>query len=95
MEEKYEPKLQTGGTGGDGPGGKTRIGSNTPGDSGGSKRVHNDSNLTVKELARKMHISETEIIKYLFYERSSRTINQIVELDLARQTALAMGYDLI
>jgi hypothetical protein len=96
VEDKFEPKLQTESSGGNGSGGKTRIGAKTPGDSGGSKRVHIDRSLTVKELARKMCISDVTVMKHLFIEHSApRTVNQIVELDLARQTALALGYELI
>jgi hypothetical protein len=95
MENTPEPKLQTETSGGDGSGGKTRIGAGTPGDSGGPKRVHLDGPLTVKELAQKMHINETKIVQHLFKLREPRTVNQIVELDLAQQTALAMGYELV
>lgn len=51
--------------------------------------------LTVKELAGKMHISEAAIIKNLFEHRVPRTLNQIVEVELARSIAVGMGYELI
>ena len=94
MEDKFEPNLQGHDNNGGGRGGKTRIGSETPGDSGGSKRVRIDGELTVKELGE-MHISEAAIIKNLFEHRVPRTLNQIVEVELARSIAVGMGYELI
>lgn len=52
------------------------------------------SDLTVKELAEKMAVSETEVIKRLFMKGYMRTVNQMVELELARDLALEMGYEL-
>lgn len=49
--------------------------------------------LTVKELAEKMNISETEIIKRLFMKGFMRTVNQLVELELARDLATEMEYE--
>lgn len=50
--------------------------------------------LTVKELAEKMGQPETEIIKRLFMKGVMRTVNQIVETELAKELALEMGYEL-
>jgi translation initiation factor IF-2 len=50
--------------------------------------------LTVQELAEKMATSETEIIKRLFIKGHMRTVNQLVELELARDLAIEMGYEL-
>jgi len=94
-KDEFKPKLQTESSGGNGPGGKTRIGANTPSESGGPKRVQFDKCLTVKELASKMSLSETTIIKVLFHLGVPRTVNQIVELPLARQTAHVLGYEII
>lgn len=50
--------------------------------------------ITVKELAEKMQVGESEVIKRLMMKGFMRTINQIVELELARELAVEMGYDL-
>lgn len=50
--------------------------------------------ITVKELADKMSVGENEIIKRLMMKGFMRTINQIVELELARELAVEMGYEL-
>ncbi len=50
--------------------------------------------ITVKELADKMQVGESEIIKRLMMKGFMRTINQTVELELARELAVEMGYDL-
>ncbi|MBY0358413.1 MAG: translation initiation factor IF-2 [Candidatus Obscuribacterales bacterium] len=52
------------------------------------------TDLTVLELAEKMAVSETEIIKRLFMKGFMRTVNQMVELELARDLAIEMGYEL-
>lgn len=52
------------------------------------------SALTVKELAERMAVSETDVIKRLFMKGFMRTVNQVVELELARDLALEMGYEL-
>ncbi len=50
--------------------------------------------LTVKELSERMATSETEIIKRLFIKGFMRTVNQLVELELARDLAQEMGYEI-
>lgn len=50
--------------------------------------------LSVKELSEVMSVSETEIIKRLFIKGFMRTVNQMVELELARDLAVEMGYEL-
>ncbi|HEY9714308.1 MAG TPA: translation initiation factor IF-2, partial [Chroococcales cyanobacterium] len=50
--------------------------------------------LSVKELAEKMNIQETEIIKRLLERGILRTVNQLVELDLARDLAGSMDYEI-
>jgi translation initiation factor IF-2 len=50
--------------------------------------------LTVKELSEKMAQPETEIIKRLFMKGIMRTVNQLVEPELARELATEMGYEL-
>jgi Translation initiation factor IF-2, N-terminal region len=93
VEDKSEPKLNAGSSGGDGPRGKTRVGTNMPGDSGGPKQIRIDTCLTVEELASKMGLPETTLIRQLFEDfGAARTVHQIVELDLALQIAIALGY---
>ena len=58
------------------------------------KEIALTSSITVKELAEKMSVSETEIIKRLMMKGFMRTINQQVELELARELAVEMGYEL-
>ncbi len=53
------------------------------------------ANLTVQELAEKMNISETEIIKNLFMKGHMRTVNQMVELELAKELAREMEYEIL
>jgi len=72
----YKDESQTEYSGGNRSGGKTRIGANTPGDSGGSKRFHIDRSLIVKELAQKMCISDVTIIEHLFVD-SARLVPSI------------------
>jgi len=91
MDENSEPKTQTENSGGDGPRGKTRIGASMPGD--GSKKVQIDQELTVKQLARKLRVSEVHVIKHLFKKSICRTVNQIVELNTARDVAFEMGFE--
>ena len=92
-EDKFEPKLQTENAGGGGSGGKTRIGANTPDDN--SKRVCIDNNLTVKELAQKLGVSDIVVIKQLFMRGILRTVNQIVEIECARSLAIDMCYEVV
>ena len=58
------------------------------------KEIALTSSITVKELAEKMQVTETDIIKRLMVKGFMRTINQMVELELARELATEMGYDL-
>jgi translation initiation factor IF-2 len=51
--------------------------------------------LSVKDLADKMAVSETEIIKRLFMKGFMRTVNQLVELELARDVAIEMEYEVL
>lgn len=51
--------------------------------------------LTVKELAERMLVSETEVIKRLFMKGFMRTVNQMVELELARDLAIEMEYEVL
>lgn len=80
-------------SGGDGPGGKTRIGDATP--EGERRRVVLTKNLTVKELAEKMVIKDTEVIRGLFLMGHMRVVHQIVELNLAKQLATNLGFEVI
>lgn len=52
-------------------------------------------NLTVKELAEKMNVADTEVIKRLFMKGTMRTVNQLVEVDLARELASEMEYEVL
>ncbi len=58
------------------------------------KEIALTSSITVKELAEKMQVTETDIIKRLMVKGFMRTINQMVELELARELAAEMGYEL-
>jgi len=51
--------------------------------------------LTVKELADKMNVPDTEVIKRLFMKNHMRTVNQLVELELARELAQEMEYEVL
>ncbi len=51
--------------------------------------------LTVQELAERMSVSESEIIKRLFIKGFMRTVNQVVELELARELAVEMEYEVL
>ncbi len=53
------------------------------------------NSLTVQELAEKMSVSETEIIKRLFMKGIMRTVNQLVELEVAKELATEMEYELV
>lgn len=52
-------------------------------------------NLTVKELAEKMNVADTEVIKRLFMKGTMRTVNQLVEVELARELASEMEYEVL
>jgi translation initiation factor IF-2 len=49
--------------------------------------------LTVKELAEKMKVKETEIIKRLFLKGIMATINQTIEKETAEMIAVELGYE--
>jgi translation initiation factor IF-2 len=53
------------------------------------------SALSVKELADKMSVPDTEVIKRLFMKGHMRNINQLVELELARALATEMEYEVL
>jgi hypothetical protein len=58
------------------------------------KRVNINRDLTVKELAKVLAVRETVVIKHLFYNMElMRTVNQIVELGVARQVAEELGFE--
>jgi translation initiation factor IF-2 len=50
--------------------------------------------LTVTDLAQRMNVPETEIIKRLFMKGFMRTVNQLVELELAKELAVEMEYEI-
>jgi translation initiation factor IF-2 len=53
------------------------------------------TNLTVQELAAKMTVPETEVIKRLFMKGIARTVNMMVELEIARDLAVEMEYEVL
>jgi len=53
------------------------------------------TSLTVQELAEKMNVSETEVIKRLFMRGIPRTVNQLVEYEWARDLAIEMEYEIL
>jgi translation initiation factor IF-2 len=53
------------------------------------------TNLTVQELAAKMTVQETEVIKRLFMKGIARTVNMMVELEIARDLAVEMEYEVL
>jgi translation initiation factor IF-2 len=53
------------------------------------------NSLTVKELAEKMNVADTEVIKRLFMRGFPRTVNQTVEYELAKDLALEMEYEVL
>lgn len=80
-------------SGGDGPGGNTRVGGATPEDD--TPQVVLTKNLTVKELAEKLAIKDTDVIKGLFLMGHMRLVHQIVELKFAKQLATNLGFEVI
>ncbi len=52
-------------------------------------------NLTVQELAEAMKLPVTEIIKHLFTKGIMRTVNQMVELELAKEMATELEYEIL
>ncbi|MBS2001809.1 MAG: translation initiation factor IF-2 [Candidatus Obscuribacterales bacterium] len=53
------------------------------------------NSLTVKELAEKMNVPDTEVIKRLFMRGFPRTVNQTVEYELAKDLAIEMEYEVL
>ena len=53
------------------------------------------NSLTVQDLASRMGVAETEVIKRLFMKGVMRTVNQMVELELARELAVEMEYEVL
>jgi len=53
-----------------------------------------NSSLTVQELAQKLAISETDIIRNLFLKGTAVTINQALDVDTAKALAVELGYEL-
>jgi translation initiation factor IF-2 len=51
--------------------------------------------LTVSELAELMGVPDTEVIKRLFMKGFMRTVNQLVELELAKELAVEMEYEVL
>jgi translation initiation factor IF-2 len=53
------------------------------------------SSMAVSELATKMGVADTEIIKRLMTKSIMRTVNQLVELELAKELAAEMEYEVL
>ncbi|CAN5476580.1 translation initiation factor IF-2 [soil metagenome] len=53
------------------------------------------TNVTVQELAAKMGVPETEVIKRLFMKGIARTVNMMVEFELAKELAIEMEYEVL
>ena len=53
------------------------------------------SSLTVQELAHKLLLPETEVVKNLFSKGIAKTVNQTIDLELAIETAKSLGYEVI
>ncbi|HEY9682792.1 MAG TPA: translation initiation factor IF-2 [Oculatellaceae cyanobacterium] len=53
------------------------------------------TNLTVKELSEKMGVAVEEIIKRMMTKGVLRTVNQLVELELAKDLATEMEYEVL
>jgi DNA-binding NarL/FixJ family response regulator len=60
--------------------------------SGYKGRIWLNKELTVKELAQKLSVIETEIKKRLMMKGFMRTVHQIVEIQLAKELVLDMGF---
>ncbi len=50
--------------------------------------------LTVQELAQKLVLPETEIIRHLFLKGTAVTINQALDVDTAKALAVELGYEI-
>lgn len=53
------------------------------------------TNVTVQELADRMKMPATEIIKHLFMKGIMRTVNQMVELEVAKELATELEYEIL
>ena len=53
------------------------------------------SSLTVKELAEKLNLTETEVVKHLFAKGTIRTVNQTIELEVAIDLAKSLNYEVL
>ncbi len=53
------------------------------------------TNVTVQELAAKMGVPDTEVIKRLFMKGIARTVNMMVEFELAKELAIEMEYEVL
>ncbi|MFQ3680059.1 MAG: translation initiation factor IF-2, partial [Pseudanabaenaceae cyanobacterium] len=58
------------------------------------KSVVINTSLTVQELAQKLVIAETDIIRNLFLKGTAVTINQALDVDTAKALAVELGYEL-
>ncbi len=54
-----------------------------------------NNSLTIGDLAAKMNVEVPEIIKRLFMKGVMRTVNQMVELELAKELAVEMEYEVL
>ncbi|MCJ2542132.1 translation initiation factor IF-2 [Thermostichus vulcanus] len=53
-----------------------------------------DGSLTVQELAHRLRLAETEIIKTLFFKGVMVTINQVLDESIAESVATELGYEI-
>ncbi len=51
-------------------------------------------NVTVQELAERMSIQPADVIKHLFMKGIMRTVNQLIEFELAKEIATEMEYEI-
>nr|QCI05655.1 Translation initiation factor 2 [Cryptopleura ramosa] len=51
--------------------------------------------LSIEELAYKLHIPEAEIITYLFLKGISATINQVIDISIAKEVALNYNFNIL
>ncbi len=51
--------------------------------------------VTVKQLAEKLSLPETEVVKFLFTKGVMKTVNQTVEMEIAVDCAKSLGYEVI
>nr|YP_009391244.1 translation initiation factor 2 [Dipterocladia arabiensis]ARW59388.1 translation initiation factor 2 [Dipterocladia arabiensis] len=60
-----------------------------------SKDILIDTLLTVKELSLKLDKTESEIITYLFLKGISVTINDVIDIEIAKEVALNYNFNII